>query len=181
MYKLIEWKFFETKEIPMQDILAILNSTSQNYCAKKPKLQLEDYNLRVDSSDWETKTINWTKVKINKEWDITEFINWEYNWEQLFTWEAMMRETQKAGKRVPTDEEFYELLKTKEDIKNLVLLGRRNTDGITFYYLGSSAYLWSSSSSGSTAYYRYLGWNNAGVNRNLLDKSYGFSVRCIKD
>lgn len=181
MYKLIDWKFFETKEIPMQDILAMLNSTSQNYCAKKPKLQLEDYNLRVDSSDWKTKTINWTKVKINKEWDITEFINWKYNWEQLFTWEAMMRETQKAGKRVPTDEEFYELLKTKEDIKNLVLSGYRNPDGITFYLRGNYAHLWSSSSSGSTAYLRYLYWDNAGVHRDLGDKLYGFSVRCIKD
>jgi hypothetical protein len=93
----------------------------------------------------------------------------------------MMRETQKVGKRVPTDEEFYELLKTKEDIKNLVLSGYRTTDGISFYSRGNYAYLWSSSSSGSTAYRRHLHWSNAGVYRNLYDKSYGFSVRCIKD
>jgi uncharacterized protein (TIGR02145 family) len=93
----------------------------------------------------------------------------------------MMRETQKAGKRVPTDEEFYELLKTKEDIKNLVLSGHRYTDGITFSYRGYFADLWSSSSSGSTAYYRRLNWNTVGVYRTLNDKSYGFSVRCIKD
>jgi hypothetical protein len=68
----------------------------------------------------------------------------------------MMRETQKVGKRVPTDEEFYELLKTKEDIKNLVLSGYRTTDGITFDDRGYYAYLWSSSSSGSTAYGMYL-------------------------
>jgi hypothetical protein len=93
----------------------------------------------------------------------------------------MMRETQKAGKRVPTDEEFYELLKTKEDIKNLVLSGHRYTDGITFSSLGNYAHLWSSSSSGSAAYSRYLYWSTAGVLRYLNDKSYGFSVRCIKD
>jgi uncharacterized protein (TIGR02145 family) len=93
----------------------------------------------------------------------------------------MMRETQKAGKRVPTDEEFYELLKTKEDINNLVLSGYRDTDGITFNYRGNYADLWSSSSSGSTAYYRRLDWNSAGVYRSLSGKSYGYSVRCIKD
>jgi hypothetical protein len=28
------------------------------------------------------------------------------NGEQLFTWNAAIRETQKVGKRMPTDEEF---------------------------------------------------------------------------
>ena len=82
------------------------------------KLELEETNFRISSEEWEIKEIDWEKVKINPEGDITEFLDWKFKWEQLFTWWAMMRETEKRNKRVPTDEEFNELLKVKEDLKN---------------------------------------------------------------
>jgi uncharacterized protein (TIGR02145 family) len=91
----------------------------------------------------------------------------------------MERETKKVSKRVPTDEEFNNI--EKEDIKNIVYSGYRDTDDVTFYDRGNGAHLWSSSSGGATAYHRRLYWSNAGVNRGLHDKLYGFSVRCIKD
>ena len=76
---------------------------------------------------------------------------------------------------------------SKNDTNNLVnalklpLAGRRNTDGVTFYGRGYDTYLWSSTPSAGTAYYRGLGWYNSTVNRNANSQSYGFSVRCIKD
>jgi uncharacterized protein (TIGR02145 family) len=58
--------------------------------------------------------------------------------------------------------------------------GYRHSNG-TFYVLAGYAYLWSSSESGSYAWYRYLYFNNAQVYRYFDNKSYGFSVRCVRD
>ncbi len=61
------------------------------------------------------------------------------------------------------------------------LAGNRLTDGSTFYYRGRNAYLWSSSAfDAATAHFRYLLYANATVNRNNFNKTYGFSVRCVK-
>ncbi|EKE28773.1 MAG: hypothetical protein ACD_3C00015G0001, partial [uncultured bacterium (gcode 4)] len=76
---------------------------------------------------------------------------------------------------------------SKTTLNNIVqalkipLWGYRNTDGSTFSYRGYHTRLWSSSASGSTANSRALDWGATGVHRSLLDKAYGFSVRCIKD
>jgi uncharacterized protein (TIGR02145 family)/prepilin-type N-terminal cleavage/methylation domain-containing protein len=61
---------------------------------------------------------------------------------------------------------------------NGLLAGYRNTAG-SFVSLSSSAYLWSSSESSSSAWYRYLGSGNAPVYRSTDAKGYGFSVRCL--
>ena len=59
--------------------------------------------------------------------------------------------------------------------------GYRNSSG-SFYYLGNYGYWWSSSEgSGTGAWGRYLGYGNVQVRRNLYDKTYGFSVRCLKN
>ena len=43
------------------------------------------------------------------------------------------------------------------------------------------AILWSSSEAGAKAWYRYLFYNDVGVNRVDVTKSYGCSVRCLKN
>ncbi len=58
--------------------------------------------------------------------------------------------------------------------------GYRSTSG-TFCSLASYARLWSSSEGGSGAWGRTLGCSNAQVHRGDADKSYGFSVRCVRD
>jgi uncharacterized protein (TIGR02145 family) len=59
--------------------------------------------------------------------------------------------------------------------------GCRNPDG-KFFNLGNFAYFWSSWQVGaSSAWHRTL-WNrNINMSRNILNRSYGFSVRCIRD
>ncbi|MFH1759198.1 MAG: FISUMP domain-containing protein, partial [Patescibacteria group bacterium] len=104
----------------------------------------------------------------------------EYDEEQLFTWQAAMRETKKAGKRMPTDEEFTELLKTKSDMPNIVLAGYRDTDG-SFSNQSSYAYFWSSAESSTYAWTRLLSSSYATVYRHALSPAVGFSVRCLKD
>lgn len=63
---------------------------------------------------------------------------------------------------------------------NMPLAGYRSTGG-SFGDLGVDGNLWSSSESGSNAWYRYLLSGGAGVNRNIVDKSIGLSVRCLEN
>jgi hypothetical protein len=100
------------------------------------------------------------------------------NGEQLFTWDAAIRETKKAGKRVPTDEEFEEL--NKEYFGEIIHTGYRSPNG-SFYNLGDGAHFWSSSEIDNNAWNKFLFSSSFTVNRNINDKSYGFSIRCIKE
>jgi hypothetical protein len=60
--------------------------------------------------------------------------------------------------------------------------GYRNYDGFHFYGRGSNAYFWSSSAYSSTyAWDQNFNYKNATVSRNYNNRSYGSSVRCIRD
>jgi hypothetical protein len=142
--------------------------------------QFEDFNFQVDSTGWKRIESNGLSYLENKEKDIWESIDSCYTGEQLFTWNAAMRETKKAGKRMPTDKEFSLLLRNKKDMKNIVFSGYRNTDG-SFYYSTTAAYFWSSSRKGADAWYRNLSSSYATIYRYTHSKAYGFSVRCIKN
>jgi len=63
---------------------------------------------------------------------------------------------------------------------NGLLAGLRGTDG-SFYDLGSHGYFWSSVQSGTNAWFRILFSGYATVYRYPYGKSYGFSVRCLKN
>jgi DNA-directed RNA polymerase subunit H (RpoH/RPB5) len=146
------------------------------------KLELEDHNFKVNSDGWVKKTSNDIEYLENKEGDIVEIINHpDLSGEQLFTWDAAMRETEKAGKRMPTDDEFDDLLKEKDDIKNIKYCGNRSTDGFSFFNLNMNAHWWSSAQSSSTSSWRRsLHRDYSDVYRGTSSKLYGFSVRCVK-
>jgi uncharacterized protein (TIGR02145 family) len=57
---------------------------------------------------------------------------------------------------------------------------RFNFDGF-FYSAGSNGNWWSSSPSGSDAWFRYLDKYYEGVYRSYFDRRSGFSVRCVRD
>ncbi len=58
---------------------------------------------------------------------------------------------------------------------------RLNLNG-NFYDAGNYGYWWSSSPSGSNAWYRGLNFDNEGVNRYYgFNQRNGFSVRCVRD
>jgi len=60
--------------------------------------------------------------------------------------------------------------------------GYRGSSNGNFYNLGVSTYFWSASEYGATyAGARYLLYVSSGVDRYGLDKSAGFSVRCVRD
>lgn len=142
-------------------------------------LQLEPHNFRVSSKGWKKITVDGKKYLENKTKDIWELADGPCKGEQLFTWLAAMRETKKAGKRMPTDEEFSELLKTKADYPNPVYPGHRGTDG-SFYDLTSYENSWSSSFSGGSAWNRALYSGGTAVRRDTGSQAYGFSCRCLR-
>ena len=159
---------------------------AEEFIEKQKNIELEDHNFKVNSDGWVKKTSEDAEYLENPEGDIIEFINCEYpelNGEQLFTWDAAMRETKKAGKRMPTDEEFDIIFEDNDNIviENLKYCGFRSTDGSSFGNLNVYAHWWSSSQSSSTdSWSRCLSRVYSVVHRNTSYKLYGFSVRCIK-
>jgi uncharacterized protein (TIGR02145 family) len=60
--------------------------------------------------------------------------------------------------------------------------GRRHDNGSYFYYRGREAYFWSSSvCNGTTAWNRIFNYSLGTVRRTNDTRSFGFSVRCIRD
>jgi uncharacterized protein (TIGR02145 family) len=59
--------------------------------------------------------------------------------------------------------------------------GNRDGNG-TFFFIGFFGYWWSSTQASSPdAWYRVLSYVNANSYRDLITKTYGFSVRCVRD
>lgn len=51
-------------------------------------------------------------------------------------------------------------------------------------YRGDYGYAWfwtSSETSGDNVWCRLIHWNHSGVGRVVMDKGYGYSIRCLKD
>ncbi|HRX25145.1 MAG TPA: fibrobacter succinogenes major paralogous domain-containing protein, partial [Chitinophagales bacterium] len=62
------------------------------------------------------------------------------------------------------------------------LPGGYRLPGGTFNYVGSYGFWWSSTqSSAYNTWYRYLYYSYSGVNRYNNNKSFGYSLRCIRD
>lgn len=140
--------------------------------------QLEDFNFRVDSTGWEIRAIGLHVYLENPEKDIWECRD-GFVGEQLFTWNAAMRETKKAEKRMPTKEEFKALVKTREDIKNLILVGYGGEHN--FYGRTSNALFWSSTCAYTMkSWYAILQKKHNLMLTGIHNQKYVLSVRCIK-
>ena len=158
-----------------EKILKLLEELKEEINSDK-ELKLESQNFRVNSDGWKKKTIDNIETLESPTKDILEINEGKLKGEQLFTWEAAMRETKKAGKRIPTGEELSKLAPTKEDIENLLLAGYRNTSGC-FYNQGKHTSFWLSSESGE----RGLCSTPPTVGRSVQYKANGFSVRCLQN
>lgn len=127
--------------------------------------------------------------------------NLSVNGRQHFTYEEAQREAAKLGKRLPTKEEFEELLRLpyawdtnkKEirfaedisDLKNekslfLPTAGCRSYDSTTMYNVGKYGYYWSATPNYSTrAYNLFFGSVNVFTYSN--NRCEVFAVRCVSD
>lgn len=161
-------------------------------------MELEEKNFRVNSSGWKKIIVDGVKpvnpdadinCLINPEGDIWQIIGGKADGEQLFTWNAAIRETTKVGKRMPTIEEWEYLVKSKNDIPNHVLAGSMSVHfrpgiikGVSFYchFCGQGEYadFHSSTEWSENGAYSFSAYGQGYTQTN--DKDYGYSVRCIK-
>lgn len=156
---------------------------------KEKDIWFDNENLRVDSLNWIQKTIWWVRVKINPEWDITEYIDWPEAWQQLFTYEAAQREAKKLWKRLPfahdENNEFQLIIDKVWDEELMSFFpGYRNHYLSDFWNRGDNAYFWSASVDWdsvddfySMAFFKV----ESSASRYLGNRSDGLSVRCVKD
>ena len=127
----------------------------------------------------------------------------------LYNWYAVDNSSDRyicpQGWHVPTDSEFSDLedglesnpgakLKEKGTVHWESDPGTSNPSGFAalpagyknsysgiYFALGTIAYFWTSSSTGSSAKYIYLRDDNSSIFSGQTSKKYGFSVRCLKD
>ncbi len=93
--KLIEWKIAKAKKEGF--------SEGQKYALgldEERVRQFEDHNFKVNSKGWKKIKVDGESYLENPEGDIWEILEGKAKGEQLFTYDATMRETKKAGKRI---------------------------------------------------------------------------------
>jgi len=129
-----------------------------------------------------------------------------YQWNEMMQY-VTTEETQGIcpdGWHLPTDMEWCILEQEVDPTITCSSIGFRGTDGVTklvqggssgfeaimagnrnpntaFYDIGMGTNFWNSTENGSNAWYRYLGMSYNKVYRDSQIKSFGFSVRCLKD
>ena len=92
-------------------------------------------------------------------------------------WDVLIDAIKDAGTKLKSKEGWVEGGRGTDEFGFRVLpAGGRSYNGSHFYARGNYAYFWS-----STAWSRYFGYNRANVYRYTDYRSYGFSVRCVRD
>lgn len=149
----------------------------EEYIIENP--ELEEDNFKIDSTGWKTILVQEEKYKVNLEGDVWEILVGNFKGEQLFTMDAAMRETIKAGRRMPKSWEVTKILKTKSDMPNLLLVGARSIEGL-FSDQGKVAYFWQYSDNGSSWCW-VLSASHDNVMSFVFIETQGLSVRCLKN
>ena len=187
-YKLIDWEFYETRKIDMQDVLDILNSKDKTISIVP---QIEETNLYIKSdSSWKEEMKNWVKTITNWKW-IWEYSEWELKWEQIFTQQAAKDVAKLQGKTLPSIEQWWQIIQgVNPNIKldwgwqddtsirtalKLKLVGYLSPYG-DFNYQGDYGFFWSSTAG------RSVGFDKSQVfpsDDNYTE--YAFSVRCLNN
>lgn len=156
---------------------------------------LEKENFCIFSEGWETLTLkNGVRVKTNALRDVWELCDGDYAGEQHFTIRAAHRETERAGKRMPTSDEWIEMIhavnpeideggKWKDDTSvretlGLGLAGYHHAFSYEHAYQGKYGFYWASEANGNKGRYVLLTSTQVIPARNAVQAN-GLSVRCL--
>lgn len=78
-------------------------------------MKVMNENLKVKNIEWKPEILmdkNWIKYKESKTWDIWEYFEGDLKWEQLFTRDAAIRESEKQWLMLPNEEEWWKIIKS---------------------------------------------------------------------
>lgn len=151
-------------------------------------------NFTIDSSSWSIQdaigSINGErvsiKVKIHPEWDVWEYVSWmpaSFVGQQLFTYNAALRETQKINKTLVSDQEaLVQAIETMsgateiEQYNNYFTLANIQLTWCYSLWLHIFDDIW------VRWYYRLDDWTRLNLNADTRgvarrDESMGYSVR----
>lgn len=167
-------------------------------CGRKlaPEI-LDKENFRIDSTGWKLEKLSdGTRVKTNPEGDVTELLDGEFAGEQYFTLPAALRETAKAGKRLPTKEEWATIVRSVNpaidpgggwqddtlvrETFGLELAGHRNYGAAAFYLQNTLGFYWGTSPAGTGCVVVRFSATQM-LPAVINHPAYGFSVRCLAD
>ncbi len=172
------------------------HSTSLGEIREATKEDIESENFRIDSTGWrEVMLSSGVRIKINPQGDITEPLEGEFIGEQYFSYNAMIRETEKAGKCVPSNEDWETIIRSiNSDITfnevpqndasvretlGMKLSGYQYGSNSSYKEQGTKGYCWSSSSLSEYGYYVTVENNKIEPIRST-SKIYMLPVRCFK-
>lgn len=138
--------------------------------------------IKIGNQEWMAENLSITDEGLGKD-------HWKNpkNGEVYYSWDAAMRVAKTIpGWHLPTAEEWdilclrdHECAKKLYDTLMVLPVGYSNVD--SFIYVGSFAYFWSATEyCGDSAYLRGFNTSDA-TDRHISYKSYGLSVRLIKD
>lgn len=151
-------------------------------------------NFKIDSSTWKTQETTWSiagrhvpiKVKVNLDGDVWEYVSGVPTaciGQQLFTYAAALRETQKAGTSLPEDQQsFHQTIATMsgdndlQKYKNYLI--KTNVQLAGCYSFGLDLF----DDIGVWSYYRLADGSRLNLNPStrsvaIRDEMMGYSVR----
>lgn len=189
------WKISEERaEFIAQALLLTKEPQKESKENLTKSLEFEKDTFKIDSTWWKRVKKWWRNVKINDTGDVTEYLDWDQKWEQIFiTYDAFIREVCKA-KNCSKEEVEKKYLMTMDEYKQKMkvideawaynefydkevkdhLAGSWIPDNETFYNVGERSHVWLVGGKHATfiqnTWYRY--------NSN---SSFGFSGRLLKN
>ena len=163
-------------------------NTTEETCG----LTLELTNFRIDSTGWDVRELDdHNRTRTNPGGDVWEILGGKYSGEQHFTLEAALRETAKVGKRMPTESEWLEMLRTAHDgycvttALGLRLAGYRCAPCFISYDQGGYGHYWAHPRAEAPTYGSFLSHATKSFRVNSENfenlRTLAFSVRCLKE
>ncbi|NDK19245.1 hypothetical protein GW819_00200 [Candidatus Gracilibacteria bacterium] len=157
---------------------------------------IESEDFRINSEGWRESILqNGAHIKINPEGDVTELLDGDFKGDQYFTQNAAIRETEKAGKILLSNEHWQSVIhsispnisfdeKIQFDISvretlGLKLSGYQHGSAGLYRKQGKKGYYWTSTHTSDFGYYVTV--SDLKIEPlNNTDPRHLFLVRCLK-
>ena len=170
-------------EINLEDFYDDKAKKQESKEKQENSLELAEKNFRVEDTKnrKEITDPNGVKVKENPKWDVREYLEGGNKWEQLFTYDSALRETKKAGKKLPPSWTRYrDIIEGKyawnyQDFlewEKITFPGVRENDWFQDIDLEFGLHCADGSYFNGYKYKWFAKWGK---------KNDGYSVRCLKD